>query len=113
VKFNFVVNHQEDFPIGLMCELLKVAKSSYYAYVWSINKDPSRRERENAIMLEKIEVLFHQSKGLYGSPRIHASLKRQGDACSLSRVKRLMRQAGLYAVNARKYKPKAGEIRGD
>jgi hypothetical protein len=24
-----------------------------------------------------------------------------------------MRQAGLYAVNARKYKPKAGEIRGD
>ena len=106
MKFKFMANHQSEFFIGLMCLLLKVARSSYYAYVRGVHKVPSQREQANAILLEKINVIFERSKRRYGSPRVHAELKRQGERCSLGRVKRLMRQAGLYAVSHKKYKPK-------
>lgn len=106
MKFNFIIQHQDEYSIGLMCQLLKVARSSYYAYLRSVHKEPSKREQENASLLEKIKVIFERSKRRYGSPRVHAELKRQGESCSLGRVKRLMRQAGLYAISHKKYKPK-------
>jgi transposase InsO family protein len=106
VKFKFIANHQNEFAIGLMCQLFKVARSSYYAYTRHATQEPSQHKQDNAVLLEKIKVIFERSKQRYGSPRIHASLKQQGDVCSLGRVKRLMRQAGLYAVNPKKYKSK-------
>jgi transposase InsO family protein len=102
----FIVNHQRAFPVGLMCRLFKVARRSFYAYCPRSTKEPSKREERNTILLEKIKTLFEQSKRRYGSPRVHRKLLQQGEKCSLGRVKRLMRQAGLYAVSARKYKPK-------
>ncbi len=50
--------------------------------------------------------MFNKHKGRYGSPRVHAELKKQQVACSLGRVKRLMRQEGLYAVSTPKYRHK-------
>lgn len=95
-----------------MCHLLKVARSSYYAYTQRMTKEASKREQGNKILLEKMKVIFERSKRRYGSPRVHAELKRQGERCSLGRVKRLMRQAGLYAISHKRYKPKQekGEV---
>lgn len=50
--------------------------------------------------------MFTKHKGRFGSPRIHAELKKQQVACSLGRVKRLMRRKGLYAVSTPRYRPK-------
>lgn len=112
MKFRFIANHLNEFPVGLMCQLLKVARSSYYAYRRGIHQEPSKREQENAILLGKIKIIFERSKRRYGSPRVHAELQRQGERCSLGRVKRLMRQAGLYAISHQKFKPKheKGEV---
>jgi putative transposase len=112
VKFKFVANHRNEFSVGLMCCLLKVARSSYYAYGRGVHKEPSKRAQDNAILLEKIKIIFEQSKKRYGSPRVHAELQRQGERCSLGRVKRLMRQAGLYAVSSKRFKPRQekGEV---
>lgn len=57
-------------------------------------------------MLKQIETVFTKHKGRYGSPRVHAELTKQQVACSLGRVKRLMRRAGLYAVSTPKHRPK-------
>jgi putative transposase len=107
VKFQVIANHETGFPVGLMCRVLKVARSSYYAYTRRVvNSELGKREQSNAILLEKVRIIFEQSKQRYGSPRVHRKLLQQGERCSLGRVKRLMRRAGLYAVSARKYKPK-------
>ena len=89
-----------------MCQLLKVARSSYYAFSKLAVKEPSKRQLDNQILLEKIRIIFEKNKSRYGSPRIHKTLLQQGDRCSLGRVKRLMRAAGLYAINIKKYKAK-------
>jgi transposase InsO family protein len=105
VKFEFISNYQKAFPIGLICKLLKVARSSYYAFL-NRRHEPGKRELANKLLLEKISFIFEKNKQRYGSPRIHAVLKQDGESCSLGRIKRLMRKAGLYALSSKKYKPR-------
>lgn len=91
-------------------------KSTYYYQRNGRLRPPSEREKANATLLAQVEAVFAKHKGRYGSPRIHAELKKQQVTCSLGRVKRLMRRAGLYAVNTPKYcskreRPEAIETR--
>ena len=73
----------------------------YYDF---LRRKPSKRSQENAVLVLKIKEIHEQSRQVYGSPRIHASLKHEGVICSLGRVKRLMRLEGIYARSARKFK---------
>jgi len=50
--------------------------------------------------LEKIQAAFDESQQTYGSPRIHAALKRQGEIIGKRRVERLMREQGIRACSA-------------
>jgi HTH-like domain len=97
--------------LGLyLCEFLRVSRSGYYTY---LRHQPSQRERENGALVKVIKNIHQQSKQRYGSPRIHAELKQQGRPESLGKVKRLMRQEGIYAVPPRKYQPQTstqGEV---
>lgn len=90
----------------MLCEVLGVPRSSYYHWRNRRQRPPSERERANAAFLDQIKAVFDKNKGRYGSPRVHAELKKQQVACSLGRVKRLMRQEGLYAVSTPKCRPK-------
>ncbi len=84
--------------------MLGVPKSSYYHALR--RQVPSKREKANLALLGQIKTVFTKHKGRYGSPRVHAELNKQRVACSLGRVKRLMRREGLCAVNTPKYRPK-------
>lgn len=84
-----------------MCKVLNVSQSGYYAW----RKRPeSPRSRENRRLEAKIRVLFKENRNVYGSPRIHAELKDQGESCSKNRVARIMKKAGLKAKTKRKFK---------
>ena len=83
-----------------------MARSSYYHWRTRREREPSERERKNAELSEKIRAVFEKNKARYGSPRIHAELKKQQVACSLGRVKRLMRREGLYAISSKKVRTK-------
>jgi len=52
---------------------LKVSRSGYFD--WK-DRPPSKRERENATLMEKIQEVHHRSRRTYGSPGVHAELKR-------------------------------------
>jgi transposase InsO family protein len=73
---------------------LKVSRSGYYA--WSKRK-ASRRELEDARLSHKIIDIHRKSRGTYGSPRIHETLKLQGIFIGKKRVERLMQQHQLQA----------------
>lgn len=62
------------------------------------------RALEDQRLLEKIKLIHVSKKGRYGSPRIHAELKAQGEHCSRKRVARLMNQNGIEAKHKRKFK---------
>jgi transposase InsO family protein len=101
MRFEFIDDHRDEFPISRMCEVLDVSRSGYYA--WR-GRPPSKREMANRELYKKIKAVYDKSHGTYGSPRIYRELKRQGVPCSENRVARLMRQRGLRARQTKTYK---------
>ena len=83
------------------CELLKVSRSAYYA---ARDGRPSERARRDAELAARVKAAHEESKGRYGSPRVHAALQAQGRRHSRKRVARLMRQAGLQGRAAKRWK---------
>jgi putative transposase len=74
------------------CELFKVSRAAYYERKQDV---PSQRELTDTELTEKITAVHTESKGTYGSPRVHQELVKRGVACGRRRVRRLMRRAGL------------------
>ena len=58
----------------------------------------------NRQLVQKIEAVYNDNHGVYGSPRIYRELQEQGVACSENRIARLMRLRGLQAKQARRFK---------
>jgi putative transposase len=96
-----MAEHQEQFPVRRMCDELNVSPSGYYA--WR-TRPASAREMANQELYKKIEAVYHDNRGVYGSPRIYRELKDQGVACSENRVARLMRLRGLKAKQTKRYR---------
>jgi transposase InsO family protein len=88
MKFQFIEAHRGEFPVTRMCQVLEVSVSGYYA---SRGRTPSQRERENRRLLDQIKKVHADSRRIYGSPRVHAELRKQGIHCNKKRVERLMR----------------------
>jgi len=82
-----------------MCELLGVSESGYWAWA---RRPPSDRELTDAWLTERIRAIHASSSGRYGSPRVHAVLRRQGIRVGEKRVARLMALAGLQGAHQRR-----------
>jgi len=81
--------------------VFNVSRSGYYRFLAS---KPSARQLENNRLLEEIKMLHRDNRQVYGSPRIHAALRMQGETCSRKRVAKLMKQEGLQAKIQRRFK---------
>ena len=84
-----------------MCALYGVTRVGYYA--WR-HRSESARRRQDRTLLSQIRTLFENSRGTYGSPRIHQALRAAGARVSRRRVERLMREAGLRARAVKLYR---------
>ena len=88
--------NQATYPVRVMCRLLKVSKSGFYAWV---DRPLSTRARADIALSAKVHEVHRRSKGTYGAPRIHAELADDhGIHVGCKRVARLMRSAGLVGV---------------
>ena len=99
--FHFIQANRANHPIQMMCKVLGVSRSGYYAW---LGRPPSRRERENGKLLKVIREIHADSRGVYGSMRVYQALLRLGVRCGRHRVARLMRQDSLQGVPRRKFK---------
>jgi len=78
----------------MMCRLYGVTRAGYYA--WR-RHTPGVRAREDAVLASRIARVHTASRGLYGSPRVHRQLQREGVRVGENRVARLMRHHGIRA----------------
>jgi putative transposase len=98
--YGLIAAEKAEHPIGLLCEVLDVSRSGFYA--WSM-RAPSDRELSDAWLLERIREIHAANRGVYGAPRVHAELRLgHGIRVGRKRVERLMRSAGISGLVAKK-----------
>src|SRR5699024_8494944 len=100
LKYKFMEQHKHMFSIVKMSSVLGVSRSGYYR--WRA-RGPSTRTIENKHLTQQIKQVWLDSGKTYGSPRIHAVLRAQGETVSRLRVARLMRKAGIASQLRRKW----------
>lgn len=99
MKFAFILAEKACWPIAVMCAVLKVSTSGFYAWV---RRAPSLRARRDVQLQVLVGASFARSRRTYGSPRVHADLA--GERIGRNRVMRLMRAGGLVARVRRRYR---------
>jgi putative transposase len=101
MTFRFIEEHRSRWSVRLLCETLEVSPAGYYA--WRQRPTSARQQRRDTLAVE-IRAIHAEVKARYGSPRIHAELMARGQDCCVNTVARLMRDAGIVAKTARKFR---------
>lgn len=98
----FIDAHRSRFGVESLCQVMGLAPSTYY-YRRSRLGRPDPRADADRDLLERITAIWTDSRGTYGSPRVHAQLARDGVRVGRKRVERLMRHAGLKGAYRSRY----------
>jgi putative transposase len=96
------VAHREEYEVKVMCRVLEVSESGYYA--WR-RREPGLRAAADTALVAEIRQVHAASRATYGSRRITAALGQQGQTVNHKRVERLMRLHGLRGCDRRKRRP--------
>jgi len=98
-RYRFIQEERATYPVTLLCRVLQVARSAYYAWA---RRGVSARAQADEQLAERIALAHTRSRRTYGAPRIHAELRAAGVRCARKRVARLMRAAGLVGCHRRR-----------
>jgi putative transposase len=101
MTFRFIEEHKDHWPIRLLCETLEVSPAGYYA--WRQRPRSAQEQRQDTLLVE-MRAIHVEFKARYGSPRMHAELVARGHACCVNTVAQLMRDHGIVAKSARKFR---------
>jgi putative transposase len=103
VKYAFVRDHRRRWRVGIMCRVLRISRSGFYA--WR-KRPPSARQERSDRLLMKIRLVHQENRELYGSPRVHRALLVEGQRVSRNTVAKLMRRAGIRAKSRKRFVPR-------
>ena len=92
MRFCFIEDHRDAYPVRTMCAVLEVSPSGYYA--WRDRPESARRVADRGLAAD-IRRIHADTRAVYGSPRVHAVLRTEGRRVSVNRVARLMRHHGI------------------
>jgi transposase InsO family protein len=101
MRFVFIQAHARIWRITTMCRVLQVSRAGYYA--WRA-RPLCDRVKSDRVLTAQIREIQRRVKQRYGSPRVRMELRALGFVCGKTRVARLMREAGVPAKSARKFR---------
>jgi putative transposase len=101
VKFAFISEEKVAFPLAVLCRLLDVSASGFYA---AQGRPKSPHALRDEVLSERVAAAHVASNRRYGSPRVHAELKAAGQRVGRKRVARLMREKALVARQRRRFR---------
>ena len=100
MRYQFIQQHQGQFRLTILLRVLSVSASAFYQ--WQKRPESHRAQQKKQLAAQVCE-LFEESKGRYGSPRIHQDLQALGIRCSQKRVAGLMKEQHLRVRKPRKF----------
>jgi transposase InsO family protein len=101
VKFAFIRDNIGYFDVIVMCDVLRVATSGYYAWCKRPESARAKRARELA---EQIRIVHAASRRTYGSIRVCKHLRKSGTVVCRNTIAKLMKEAGIRAKTCKKFR---------
>ena len=104
MKYVWITQHRDSFPVAVMCHVLRVSTSGYYA---SLDRTPSRRAQRHERIQQAVQQVHAESYGIYGSRKIAEVLEERDDLESGCRntVAAAMREMGLASNVVKAFQP--------
>jgi len=104
MKYAWIKEHCDSFPIAVMCQLLQVSRSGYYD---SVDRPVSPRAKRTQEIYDSVRQVFHEKHAIYGSPKIAEELANRDDLETACRntVARAMRELGLKSRVSKSFTP--------
>jgi putative transposase len=104
VKYAWIREHRDSFPVAVLCDALEVSASGYYAW---LDRPPSPRAQRHDQIQAAVQRVHTESHGIYGSHKIARELQERPDLESACRntVSRAMRELGLKSRISRAFAP--------
>jgi putative transposase len=103
VKFTFIKESLQEFPVDMTCQVLQVSRSGYYAW---LARPASAQQVRREQLAAKIKAVHQENRGVYGSPRICKSLVNHGEKVCENTVAKVMKQQNIQAKTKRKFVPR-------
>jgi putative transposase len=100
VKYACIEENRGEFEVVMMCRVVGVARSGYYA--WR-TRGMSTRQQANVALVKVIRDVHEKSRRTYGSPRMHQELRARGMVCGKHRVARLMKEQAIRPKQKRRF----------
>lgn len=102
MRYRFIHQHRETWPIEVQCRVLEVSRSGYYA---GRARPESRTAQRRTALTKRIRDIHQRPHHAnYGAPRIHRELLAQGHTCNRKTVEKLMCRAGIRARTCRRFR---------
>src|SRR5450756_1142955 len=96
MRFCFIEDHRTAYPVRIMCAVLEVSPSGYYA--WRDRPQSARHVADRGLAAD-IRRIHADTPAVYGSPRVYAALRAEGRRVGVNRVARLMRRHGIQGLS--------------
>ena len=104
MKYAWINEHRDSFPVAVMCDVLHVSTSGYYA---SLDRPQSGRAQRHDLIRQSVRQVHTESHGIYGCQKIAEVLQTRDDLESACRntVAAIMQELGLASKVVKAFKP--------
>lgn len=110
MKFAFIKEHRCTWPVKVMCRVLAVSRSGFFAW---LQRAPSPRQLRRDALAARVRLVHDENRRVYGSPRVHEALRATGQEVCVNTVAKVMRQEQIRPKTRRKYVPRTTDSRHD
>lgn len=102
MKYAFITQHKNAYPISLQCQVLGVSRNGYYQYKKHHEGQPEDPDHQE--MIEWVQDIAKSSDDTYGSRRMKKALNALGYPVSRDKARKLMREANVEVRQRKKFK---------
>jgi putative transposase len=103
LRYAFIAEAQSSWPVSVLCEVMQVSRSGFYAYA---HRQAHRTlDRVKWELLARVKAIAAETRHSYGSRRMAQQLQEEGFSVGRAKARRLMQEAGVSVRRPRTCKP--------
>ena len=112
IKYEAIFKCKDIFSVRKMCKVLGVRESGYYSWKKGMERRNQKRQEERSL-IESLEKIFLSNKKIYGYRKLFKAAIKERIQISEYKVRKLMKQSGMYPERVEKIKPKTNSKESD